>query len=123
MSYEVVNTFKKQQSYVHKEKAMAGTLVKFKSSAFTNGSDGYITVASTVGFYETAKVQISASGTPGAGGLGVITEIVSSTVMGIRLNLTDPDGSARYGRSNVAAFNTVTQEPQLIYNPNDKPLT
>jgi len=100
---------------------MAGTIVNFKTSSFTNGGDGFITVVSTTGFYANAKVQIYDSGT-GAGASGVITNIVSSTVMGIRLD-HEPDGSARFGRSDVSAYDTVTQSKQLIYNQNDNNLT
>lgn len=58
-----------------------------------------------------------------------ITEIVSATVMGVRIEPDDHVGPAahgtNYGRSDMTAYNgaTIYQHDQFIFNPNDLPLS
>lgn len=108
---------------------MAGRIIKGISATITGvaaGANGYITVASTTGFYAGAKGSMT------VGGLGVsviITEVASATSLGIRILPDDwfVPGAAgpNYGRSVTTAYNggTIVQHEQLIFNPNDAPLT
>jgi hypothetical protein len=108
---------------------MAGRLVKQISATITGvaaGANGYITVASTVGFYAGAKGSMNIGG---AGVSVIITEVASATSLGVRIIPDDwfQPGAAgpNYGRSVTTAYNggTITQYEQLIFNPNDAPLT
>lgn len=102
---------------------MAGKLISTARAAITGVSaTGYLTVASTTGFYVGAFVNLTNS----AGTVNQpakITELTSTTI-GIQFVLARY-GGARYGRDDVTAFNTGTidQDAQLIYNPNEAPLT
>ena len=110
---------------------MSGKLIDSKHAAITAAtSTGYISIASTTGWYKGATAYLNAAGQDNVE--VTITEIVSATQMGVRLN-TDPRGSStamsrpapNYGRSDLSAYNggTVDQPAQLIYNPNESPLT
>lgn len=102
---------------------MAGKLISTARAAITGASTaGYLTVASTTGFYVNAFVWLTNS----AGTVNQqakITEL-TATLIGIQF-VNARNGSARYGRDDVSAFNggVIDQEPQLIYNPNEAPLT
>ena len=110
---------------------MAGRIIKSLSSAIPGATAaGYITVASTTGYYAGAKGNMTNSGQPNVA--VVITEIVSSTSLGIRIvpenafGITNGIGNAgpNYGRNDVSTYNggTIYQHEQFIFNPNDKPL-
>lgn len=107
---------------------MAGRIVKAISAAISAASTGgYITVASTTGFYAGAKGQMVNSGQPNV--QVVITEVASATSLGIRVIPENPtaivngksNSAPNYGRSDISAYNggTIYQNEQLIYNPND----
>lgn len=113
---------------------MAAKLIKAASTAITAATAaGYITVASTTPFVANAKGQMSNTGQPSVN--VIITEIVSATVMGIRIVPEDSRGAVsgwvsgtviganapNYGRSNVAAYNggVIAQNDQSVYSPND----
>lgn len=110
---------------------MAGRLIKPISAAITAATaGGYITVASTTGFYAGAKGWMTNTGQ--ANVPVTITEISSATVIGIRIETENPFGitngrsnsAPNYGRSDVSAYNggTIYQNDQFIFNPNDQPL-
>lgn len=102
---------------------MAGRIVPDKNAAITTATAaGYITVGSTTGFYAGAHAYISKSGQPNKE--VIITEVQSSTVMGVRF-VDDIGAGPNYGRSDVSLYTTsgrIDMPSQLIYNPNDKPL-
>jgi hypothetical protein len=102
---------------------MAGKFINAASASITAAtSAGYITVSSTTPFYKKAVIWLSASGQPSL--RGVITEVKSSTQLGIVFRTNDAGEAPNYGRSDVSAYSsgTITQEEQLIYNTDDKPL-
>jgi hypothetical protein len=110
---------------------MAGRIVKAISATITGATaEGYITVASTVGFYASATGFMTATGEPNVA--VVIVEVKSGTELGIRiipdnpLGITNGKGNAapNYGLSDVSAYDggTIYQSEQFIYNPNDEPL-
>lgn len=110
---------------------MAGRIVKQVSAAISGTTAaGYVTVASTTGFYAGAKGAMVNAGQPNVA--IVITEVASATSLGIRIVPEDSFGTTNgvgnaapnYGRSNVTAYNggTVIQHEQFIFNPNDQPL-
>lgn len=110
---------------------MAGRNVKQVSATITGATaTGYLTVASTTGFYAGAKGAMINAGQANVS--VVITEVASATSLGIRivsddaLGITAGVGNAgpRYGRSSVTAYNggTIIQHDQFVFNPNDKPL-
>jgi hypothetical protein len=110
---------------------MSGRIVKHVSAAITGATaTGYLTVASTAGFYAGAKGAMINAGQDNVA--VVITEVASATSLGIRIvpedafGITGGKGNAapNYGRSNVSAYNggTIIQHEQFIFNPNDKPL-
>jgi len=108
---------------------MAGKIIKEKSATITSAaSTGYVTIASTTGWYAGAKGSISKPAT--ASRMVVITEILSSTQLGVRLLPDDWHvvGAAgpNYGRSDVSAYSggtgTLVQFEQFLFNPDEKPL-
>lgn len=111
---------------------MAGRIVKQVSAAITGtGATGYVTVASTTGFYAGAKGAMTNTGQPNVA--VVITEVASSTSLGIRIVPENAFGTTNgvgnsapnYGRSTVTAYNggQIIQHEQFIFNPNDLPLS
>lgn len=103
---------------------MAGKLIAPKSAAITAATAaGYVTIASTTGWYANAKGWMAFGGQPTVP--VVITEVASATQLGVRIvNENDLLNRPNYGRSNVSAYNggTINQNDQFIYNPNDQPL-
>jgi hypothetical protein len=101
---------------------MSGKIVSEVSQAITAAAGGLITVASTVGFYKTAIVWLSAAGQ--AGRRCIIAEVVSATQLRILFRDIVAGTAPTYGASNVAAYNggLVVQHEQLVYNPNEVPL-
>lgn len=109
---------------------MAGKIIKELSATLSGAAaTGYVTVASTTGFYKGAVCTLSNTGQPG---LTVeITEVASGTSLGLRQIPEDPLGrlgapsdralAFNYGRTSLTAYNggTLYQPEQLIYNPND----
>lgn len=113
---------------------MAGKIVKATSATVTSSTAaGYATIASTTGWYAGAKGYLTKPATATVS--IVITEIVSSTVLGVRIVSDDPRGvtsgvsnsAPNYGRSDISAYSggtgVIYQNDQVIYNPNDNPLT
>jgi hypothetical protein len=103
---------------------MAGKIVKATSAAITAATaTGYVTIASTVGWYAGAKGAMTNGGQPNVP--VIITEIASATQLGVRI-LSDDDlqNKPNYGRSNVSAYNggVLYQHEQFVFNPNDQPL-
>jgi len=105
---------------------MAGKNIGHKTNAITAvTATGYITIASTVGYYKNAIVWMNdATSTVANNKRAVITEVLSATQLGIGLRSNDPGEAPRYGRSDMTAYNggSITQLEQLIYNNDDKPL-
>jgi hypothetical protein len=108
---------------------MAGRIVKQAVATITGvATTGYITVASTTGFYAGAKGWLNAGGQPSQP--VIITEVASATSMGVRFvpedNFSTGQNSLKhsYGRSNPTPYNggTITMNEQFVFNPNDKPL-
>lgn len=103
---------------------MAGKLIAPKSASITAATaTGYVTVASTTGWYAGAKGWMTFGGQPNVP--VVITEVASATSLGVRIvNENDLKNAPNYGRSNVSAYNggTIYQNEQFIFNPNDQPL-
>lgn len=103
---------------------MAGKLISAKSATITGATAaGYVTVASTTGWYAGAKGFMTNTGQPNVP--IVVTEIASSTQLGVRIrNDDDLKNEPDYGRSNVSAYNggTIYQNDQFVFNPNDQPL-
>jgi hypothetical protein len=107
---------------------MAGKIIAAKSAAITAiNATGYVTIASTTGWYAGAKGSITAAGQTTR--TLVITEVQSATVLGVRFvndDTTVPGAAApNYGRSDPTAYNlgTIYQNDQFIFNPNDLPLS
>lgn len=103
---------------------MAGKNIDFKSAPITAAtSAGFITIASTVGWYKGAVVWLSAGGQPGV--RCQVTEVTSATVLGMGIRSTDAGTAPNYGRSDISAYNggVATQLEQLVYNSNDLPLS
>lgn len=101
---------------------MSGKLISTARAAITGASaTGYLTVASTTGFYVNAFVWLTNTGGT-VNQYAKITELTSTTI-GIQL-INARNGAARYGRDDVTAFNlgVIDQEQQHIYNPNEVPL-
>lgn len=105
---------------------MAGKTISHKANAITAvTSTGYITIASTVGYYKNAIVWLNDStATVPNNKRAVITEVLSATQLGIVLRTTDAGQAAGYGRSDMTAYNggSITQHEQFVYNIDDKPL-
>ena len=103
---------------------MAGKLIDEVQTAYSATSQGRITVTSSVGFYKGATCWIQRTDTKASAEV-VITKIVDSTHVDARFVSPTLGGGPNYGNSNLSAYNsagTLTQQPQLIYNSNDKPL-
>ncbi len=81
---------------------MAGKQIKDIGAVITAGtSTGYITVASTVGFYKKAYGSLSKDDYPG---MEIqVTEIVNATVMGIRRVRGMGEGP-NYGRDSMVSY-------------------
>lgn len=103
---------------------MAGKLINHVAATITGvNATGYVTVASTTGFYKGAKGAMTAGGQPSVS--IVITEVASATSLGVRI-VPDNHVSAGahgtdYGRTNPTAYNTgsIIQHEQFLFNPND----
>jgi hypothetical protein len=104
---------------------MAGKIIDFKTAAISAATTtGYVTIASTTGWYKNAICWISNTGQTTR--RCIITEVASATQLGVLFRDTDSGTAPAYGRSNISAYNggTIVQEDgQLIYNPNDLPLS
>lgn len=103
---------------------MAGKLIKPLTAAITAATaTGYVTIASTTGWYAGARGAMTNGGQPNVP--VIITEIASATQLGVRiLDDNDLNNRPNYGRSNVAAYNggAIYQHDQFLFNPNDNPL-
>lgn len=107
---------------------MAGKTIAPKSAAITAATaTGYVTIAATTGWYKNAKGAMTAAGQPNRS--ITITEILSATQMGVRIEPDDHLGPAahgpNYGRSDVSLYNggVVIQHEQFIFNIDDLPLS
>lgn len=104
---------------------MAGRIIAAKAATITAATaSGFVTIASTTGWYAGAKGWMAAGGQPNVP--VVITEVTSATQLGVRIvNENDLLNRPNYGRSNVSAYNTgtINQNEQFIFNPNDQPLS
>lgn len=102
---------------------MAGKFIKPQSSTFAAADHtGYATLSSVDGWYEKAIVWLSKTGTYAQ---GIITEVdTTNKKLGIKLIDSAAGTPATYGRSDINSYDggTITQQEQLIYNSNDKPL-
>lgn len=100
---------------------MAGKIIPAKSATVTVASAaGYITIASTTGYYKGAKAWLSKTGQTSV--RVIITEVVSATVLGVRVINDNGSVTNNYGRSDVSAFTTsgvINLEEQFVYSAND----
>lgn len=94
---------------------MASVFVRDALASFTSDgtTDGYVTVASNADFYPSARVWIWDDNT--AGREYIITDLVGSTKIGVRLVSLVPS----YTRSNVSAYTTgqnakISMDAQVV---------
>lgn len=104
---------------------MAGILAKDKSAAVTAAdANGFVTVASTAGFYARTRAYISKTGQPSRE--VDIFEIVSATQMRVRFTLEQGTGP-HYGGSDVSLYaggdGKIDMPAQLAFNPSEAPLS
>lgn len=115
---------------------MAGRLIKPLEVAITAATvGGQLTMVSTTGLYERAKAWLSNGGQPSR--LVTIVQVVDATHVLVRFDNTGAGGGVgttpndligyapNYGYNDVSAYNggKLDQMDQLVYNPNDAPLT
>lgn len=88
-------------------------------AAFTanGGTDGYVTVTDNSAFYPGAIIWLHS--TTQAGQQGLITDLVSTTKIGIRFIGTFPNQAPTYGKNDCSAFTTansasISQESQVV---------
>jgi hypothetical protein len=105
---------------------MAGRIIPAKGDVLTgNGTaDGYITIASNVGYYVGAHGFLK--GATAASREVTVTELKSTNQLGIRFVRAMGTG-VNYGRDDVSAYTVadsarIDTEEQFIFNRNDKPL-
>jgi len=105
---------------------MAGKTVSDKSAVMSAATaQGVATIPSTTGWYKGARGAMNAGGQPNVS--IVITEIISSTTLGVRI-VSDQIGGAtsgfNAGRSDISAYNggTLYQHNGFVYNNDDQPL-
>lgn len=101
---------------------MAGQFVKDKSASCTSTSAGQIILGSTTGWYLGAVVCLRDSTATIAGRQGKIVNVLSSTVIVVRLDPVSPTGGVNYSYEALSGFDGITQPAQFVYNPNELPL-
>lgn len=103
---------------------MAGKIIAAKSATTTAATTtGYVTIASTTGWYVGAKGALNQPGQPNVS--IIITEVASATSLGVRILPDSVVGpvisSPNYGRSDVSAYNagTIYQYDQFLYSKDE----
>lgn len=100
---------------------MAGKIIDAKSASITAAtSAGYVTVASSTGFYKNAFVWLNKAGQPE---VECKILVISGNDIGVQI-LPELGKGPKYTLSDISAYNggTISQFSQFVYNPNDKPL-